>query len=44
MTVMEPKELRKYDTFIHYAMAAADMAVASSGLAITSENATAWAS
>jgi len=40
MTVMEPKELRKYDTFIHYAMAAADMAVASSGLAITSENAT----
>jgi 3-oxoacyl-[acyl-carrier-protein] synthase II len=38
-TVMEPKEVRKYDTFIHYAMAAADMAVASSGLAITPENA-----
>ncbi|MBZ5588305.1 MAG: beta-ketoacyl-ACP synthase II [Acidobacteriia bacterium] len=38
-TVMEAKDVRKYDTFIHYAMAAADMAVASSGLAITPENA-----
>ncbi|MGD1146692.1 MAG: beta-ketoacyl-ACP synthase II [Thermoanaerobaculaceae bacterium] len=38
-TVMEPKEVRKYDTFIHYAMAAADMAVASSGLVVTPENA-----
>ena len=35
-TVMEPKDVRKYDTFIHYAIAAADMAVASSGLVITS--------
>ncbi len=38
-TVLEPKEVRKYDTFIHYAIAAADMAVASSGLVITGENA-----
>jgi len=37
--VMEVKEVRKYDTFIHYAMAAADAAVASSGLAITAANA-----
>jgi 3-oxoacyl-[acyl-carrier-protein] synthase II len=38
--VMEPKEARKYDTFIHYALAASDMALAMSGLTITPENAT----
>jgi 3-oxoacyl-[acyl-carrier-protein] synthase II len=38
--VMEPKEARKYDTFIHYALAASDMALAMSGLAVTPENAT----
>src|SRR5512136_2903309 len=38
--VMEPKEARKYDTFCHYALAASDMALAMSGLAITPENAT----
>jgi 3-oxoacyl-[acyl-carrier-protein] synthase II len=37
--VMEPKEARKYDTFCHYALAASDMALAMSGLAITPENA-----
>ncbi len=39
LTVMEPKEVRKYDTFIHYAIAAADMAVAASGLTVTPETA-----
>jgi 3-oxoacyl-[acyl-carrier-protein] synthase II len=38
--VMEPKEARKYDTFIHYALAASDMALAMAGLTITPENAT----
>ncbi len=37
--VMEPKEARKYDTFIHYALAATDMALEMSGLKITAENA-----
>ncbi|HVN74681.1 MAG TPA: beta-ketoacyl-ACP synthase II [Thermoanaerobaculaceae bacterium] len=40
LAVMEPKEVRKYDTFIHYAMAAADMAVESAALTVTPENAT----
>jgi len=38
--VMEPKESRKYDTFVHYGLAAADMALEASGLKITAENAT----
>ncbi len=37
--VMEPKEARKYDTFIHYALAATDMALEMAGLKITPENA-----
>ena len=37
--VMEPKESRKYDTFVHYGLAAADMALEASGLKITAENA-----
>jgi 3-oxoacyl-[acyl-carrier-protein] synthase II len=35
----EPKEARKYDLFVHYAVAAADFAMAGSGLLITAENA-----
>ncbi len=35
----EPKELRKFDTFVHYAVAAADMALEQSGLEITDVNA-----
>ncbi|PWB68314.1 MAG: beta-ketoacyl-[acyl-carrier-protein] synthase II [Holophagae bacterium] len=35
----EPKEIKKFDTFVHYAVAAADMALARSGLEITPENA-----
>lgn len=35
----EPKEIKKFDTFVHYAVAAADMALARSGLDITPENA-----
>jgi len=37
--VMEPKESRKYDTFVHYGLAATDMALEASGLKITPENA-----
>jgi 3-oxoacyl-[acyl-carrier-protein] synthase II len=37
--VMEPKESRKYDTFVHYGLAATDMALEASGLKITAENA-----
>jgi len=36
---IDKKEARKMDLFIHYAMAAADMAVADSGLEINDENA-----
>ncbi len=35
----EPKEIKKFDTFVHYAVAAADMALARSGLQITEDNA-----
>jgi 3-oxoacyl-[acyl-carrier-protein] synthase II len=35
----EPKEIKKFDTFVHYAVAAADMALAQSGLQITEDNA-----
>jgi len=35
----EPKEIKKFDTFVHYAVAASDMALAQSGLKITPENA-----
>ena len=35
----EHKEIKKYDTFVHYAVAAADMALEQSGLEITDENA-----
>jgi 3-oxoacyl-[acyl-carrier-protein] synthase II len=37
--VMEPKESRKYDIFIHYGLAATDMALEASGLKITAESA-----
>jgi 3-oxoacyl-[acyl-carrier-protein] synthase II len=36
-TVMEPKEVKRYDTFIHYAMGAAAEAVADSGLTFEGE-------
>ncbi|MBP2019524.1 3-oxoacyl-[acyl-carrier-protein] synthase II [Symbiobacterium terraclitae] len=36
-TVMDPKEVRRYDTFIHYALAAAIEAVADSGLSFDGE-------
>jgi 3-oxoacyl-[acyl-carrier-protein] synthase II len=36
---LEPKEVRKFDTYVHYAVAAAELALASSGFAITPENA-----
>ena len=36
---LERKEIKKFDTFIHYAVAAAREALAESGLAITEENA-----
>ena len=36
---MDPKEARRYDTFVHYGVAAAEMAVASSGLVIDESNA-----
>ena len=36
---MEPKELRKVDTFVHYSVAASDMALDQSGFAITDTNA-----
>lgn len=38
-TVMDVKEVKKFDLFVHYAAAAADMAVRDSGLEITSANA-----
>jgi 3-oxoacyl-[acyl-carrier-protein] synthase II len=36
---LEPKEQRKYDTFVHYAVAAADFAMKMAEFSITSENA-----
>jgi len=36
---IEPKEIKKMDIFIHYALAAADIAVADSGLAVSGNNA-----
>ena len=36
---IEPKEIKKMDIFIHYALAAADIAVADSGLAVSDNNA-----
>ena len=36
---MEPKELRKVDTFVHYSVAASDMALEQSGFEITEANA-----
>jgi len=36
---LEQKELKKFDLFIHYAIAASDMAIADSGLEITEHNA-----
>ncbi len=37
---LEPKEARKFDLFVHYAVAAADMALANSGYTVTPEKAT----
>jgi 3-oxoacyl-[acyl-carrier-protein] synthase II len=37
--LMPAKEVRKFDLFVHYAVAAADMALAQSGLQITEANA-----
>jgi 3-oxoacyl-[acyl-carrier-protein] synthase II len=37
---IEPKEVKKFDLFVHFALAAATMALESSGLEITEENAT----
>jgi len=37
---IEHKEVKKFDTFVHYAVAATDMALESSGFEITDENAT----
>jgi 3-oxoacyl-[acyl-carrier-protein] synthase II len=36
---IEPKEMKKMDIFIHYALAAADIAVADAGLAVSDNNA-----
>jgi 3-oxoacyl-[acyl-carrier-protein] synthase II len=36
---IEPKEIKKMDIFIHYALAAADIAVADAGLTVSAENA-----
>lgn len=36
----EAKDVRKYDRFVHFAVAAADEALAASGFAITTDNAT----
>ena len=36
---LDRKEIKKFDTFVHYAVAAAKEALAESGLAITEENA-----
>jgi 3-oxoacyl-[acyl-carrier-protein] synthase II len=35
----EPKEIKKFDTFVHFAVAASEMALAQSGLEITEANA-----
>ena len=35
----EPKEIKKFDTFVHYGVAATDMALAQSGLEINEDNA-----
>jgi len=37
---IEPKEVKKFDLFVHYALAASQMALADSGLEITDANAT----
>jgi 3-oxoacyl-[acyl-carrier-protein] synthase II len=37
---IEPKEVKKFDLFVHYAVAASQMALANSGLEITDANAT----
>jgi 3-oxoacyl-[acyl-carrier-protein] synthase II len=37
---IEPKEVKKFDLFVHFALAASQMALESSGLEITDENAT----
>jgi 3-oxoacyl-[acyl-carrier-protein] synthase II len=37
---IEPKEVKKFDLFVHFALAATTMALESSGLEITDENAT----
>ncbi len=37
---IEPKEVKKFDLFVHYALAASQMALANSGLEITDANAT----
>lgn len=36
---LEPKDVRKYDVFVHYALAAAEMAVKAAGLEVTEANA-----
>jgi len=36
---IEPKEVKKFDLFVHYAVAASEMALEESGLEITEENA-----
>ncbi|HPS78683.1 MAG TPA: beta-ketoacyl-ACP synthase II [Thermoanaerobaculaceae bacterium] len=36
---LEPKEARKFDTFLHYGVAAGDLALRSSGYVISAENA-----
>jgi 3-oxoacyl-[acyl-carrier-protein] synthase II len=38
-TVMDKKEVKKFDTFIHFAVAAAKQAVADAGLTVTEEDA-----
>ncbi|MCW8985265.1 MAG: beta-ketoacyl synthase N-terminal-like domain-containing protein, partial [Thermoanaerobaculales bacterium] len=37
---IDPKEIRRFDLFIHFAVAATQMALENSGLEITDENAT----
>mgnify|MGYP005843944341 CR=1 FL=1 len=36
---MEPKDIRKYDVFVHYALAAAEMAARAAGLQVSGANA-----
>ncbi len=36
---LEPKEARKYDTFVHYGVAASELALAASGYVVSPENA-----